>query len=543
MRGKPTRAMVRVALLGTVCLTAACTTQQTSFRVDNNYDRNAAKDNQKPAPAFMAKGLVYYLPTTELVVHVTRKVDACTWRQWELKTDMMPSDAFKKYGEALTEKPENENEIELIISVQASLESRVYPDRNRAFVIDPEFLTYWTKTTSQTLTLKDGMLKSVDATATDKSQVVVGNVFQTALTLAGIPAAEPSNKFNLELNNDELQKIIEKLGLNRKSNLWVPAEKGLCSDTVVNALAQIEDLEPKVKKAEAERDKTSADIAFTLASGAKVDDAKKLLLKTQAKAAEDLKAMLAEAVAKVTFKQSYLRRPTLGKLPIAQADQPLPMDQATVRRIFAPSLMAGADVPTANGVALLPAGPGSVPAVLTQYVAVAGANFASLPAEPEVKGNMPVGIVYRQPARADVLVCKTKACVDGEGVPVAPADRILDTPVMFPQLGVMASLDLTNGFAQDNKMGIEFGADGSITKFSFDDQERATATTQMLLDNAQKLSDFAKARQEQKKAAEVPELDALKAENAKLQALIDQEKLKQELLKLRGGAAPAQPSS
>ncbi|QJE74125.1 hypothetical protein HHL28_14440 [Aerophototrophica crusticola] len=307
---------------------------------------------------------------------------------------------------------------------------------------------------------------------------------------------------------------------------------------------QIEDLEPKVKKAEAERDKTSADIAFTLSSGAKVDDAKKLLLKTQSKAVEDLKAMLAEAVGKVTFKQSYLRRPTLGKLPIAPAEQPLPIDPATVRRIFAPALMAGSDMPVANGVPLLPPGPsGGVPAALTQYVAVAGANFGSLPAEPAVKGNMPVGIVYRQPARADVLVCKTKACVDGDGVPLPPGDRILDTPVMFPQLGVMASLDLTNGFAQNNKMGIEFGADGSITKFSFDDQERATETTQMLLDNAQKLSDFAKAQQEQKKASEVPELDALKAENAKLEALIQQEKLKQELLKLRGSEAAAQPSS
>jgi hypothetical protein len=77
-------------------------------------------------------------------------------------------------------------------------------------------------------------------------------------------------------------------------------------------------------------------------------------------------------------------------------------------------------------------------------------------------------LVYRQPVRSPLWICKEQKCFDNDNNFQAEAKNVLFTAnVDVPQLGVLASLPLTNYPFQNNALTASFAETGALTKLTY----------------------------------------------------------------------------
>jgi hypothetical protein len=148
------------------------------------------------------------------------------------------------------------------------------------------------------------------------------------------------------------------------------------------------------------------------------------------------------------------------------------------------------------------------------------------------------GIVYRQPARGLLLVCKGTPCLNEMGAIVAGQAATLHLgEVDVPQLGVLARLPLVNAAFQNNALEASFSESGALTRVKYDSNARAAAASKTFSDSADSLKDYAEARRGRAEARVKAEASRTRAETELLEAQLARARALRALEAFRNGEA------
>lgn len=156
-------------------------------------------------------------------------------------------------------------------------------------------------------------------------------------------------------------------------------------------------------------------------------------------------------------------------------------------------------------------------------------------------------LVYREPVRGELLICKRVDCLqsvtDGDGKTlttrnVAAADLIHTQIVDFPQLGVLSTLPLVNKPFQNNTLVAAFSEAGALTSLSYRTNARAEKAAELVEASTGTVSDFLAAEREAQKNRLSLATEELEAEKARLEAELAVEKARAELDAFRRGDEP-----
>lgn len=79
------------------------------------------------------------------------------------------------------------------------------------------------------------------------------------------------------------------------------------------------------------------------------------------------------------------------------------------------------------------------------------------------------GIVYRQPATGQLMLCQATPCMADGNIIVESQKRLLTANVQVPQLGWLSRLSFENGIYQNNKVMVSFNQAGGLTSFDQED--------------------------------------------------------------------------
>jgi hypothetical protein len=151
----------------------------------------------------------------------------------------------------------------------------------------------------------------------------------------------------------------------------------------------------------------------------------------------------------------------------------------------------------------------------------------------------PLGnVVYRQPVRALLFVCKKNSCLDNAGkLQAQQEDILLSSAVDVPQLGVLAALPLKNTAFQNNTLTASFAETGALTKLSYVTNASAAAAA----DTFTKSADIYLQYKDAKRTAEKSKLDQAKAQvdanTELLKSQLEEEKAKADLSNFLKGNA------
>lgn len=166
--------------------------------------------------------------------------------------------------------------------------------------------------------------------------------------------------------------------------------------------------------------------------------------------------------------------------------------------------------------------PTTLLARVASFVPPAAHNFVQV-----ADGN---SLVYREPARGLLLVCREKSCFDAGGKPaVTPENTVFVSAADFPQLGVLAKLPLDNKVFQNNSLTASFSPSGSLEKLVYKSNARAEKAAQAFEGAAGDILTFAEAKRGAKKKALETDKAEVDAETALIKAQLEREKARKEL--------------
>jgi hypothetical protein len=181
-----------------------------------------------------------------------------------------------------------------------------------------------------------------------------------------------------------------------------------------------------------------------------------------------------------------------------------------------------------------------VPTVLRSYVAAylppGASSLASTKDNLNTKGNL----VYREPARGELLVCKETACLDTtNNVSSLAEDVVFSDFVEIPQLGAIATLPLRNRTFENNALVAQFRETGALEYLEYKSNARAKKAAKLFEESTETIGQFA----QQKREATKNQLELRKAEVEAETKLVEQEleleKKRRELEAFRRGELAA----
>lgn len=107
-------------------------------------------------------------------------------------------------------------------------------------------------------------------------------------------------------------------------------------------------------------------------------------------------------------------------------------------------------------------------------------------------------IVYRQPVRATLFVCKEQDCLGPNGTPAAPETHVLlSSQVDVPQFGALATLPLKNGPFQNNSISASFSENGALTKVTYKSNAAAAKAAEVFESSADTVLKYKDAKRKQ----------------------------------------------
>jgi hypothetical protein len=161
-------------------------------------------------------------------------------------------------------------------------------------------------------------------------------------------------------------------------------------------------------------------------------------------------------------------------------------------------------------------------------VAVAGAPHTSKAGTTVADGD---ALYYRQPADAMLVVCPGTACLDAATRQVlVPEDkRLLSTPTVVPQLGVLARLAFENGAFESNILKATFRPSGMLEKLESSTKASATEASAAFKDSVEVLGKVKDQKRKEGLQQLGDDADRLKAEKARLDAELELEKSRKAL--------------
>lgn len=123
------------------------------------------------------------------------------------------------------------------------------------------------------------------------------------------------------------------------------------------------------------------------------------------------------------------------------------------------------------------------------------------------------GLVYRQPVEGEVMMCHERSCLTESGKPeIVREARLFSRSFLIPQAGVLATLPLTNGVFDSNTIVASFSTAGTLVRLQYTSEAEAETAASAFAETAGAMT---KIRVESTKA----ETERLEAETKRLDAL------------------------
>lgn len=431
-------------------------------------------------------------------------------------------------------------------------------DLDHAYSVSYELMHQALKGTDYAIeTYPNGTLKSVNVTIDDQTgpaiQSFVSGVAKVAAAVGGFPlggvqtAAAATIKSFAEWKASEVDtlglckpdvrlRLMQRAGLH--AQLEADGEVGMAMlkkiaklekaqveqialrDKLKGALEDMDEADPKRSQAAAALKKGEADLR---AAAKSVADAKAEFLAAQ-EGSEKTAARLASIRKSLTVSRSTVIRPDQTKLNFAlegAADAEEAWVNPRVQEICKVDARCDIDF-------------GKLRQSLAAHAGIAAAVRKVAPMSAAVAE----GIVYRQPVKAMLLVCKQRPCVDDAGgLAAEPSAVVLSGPVDLPQLGPLAVLPLKNTAFQNNTIAASFSEGGALTKLTYKSNAAAAEAAKVFDASADTVVKFKDAKRNQEKAKLDVAASELEARKKMVEAQLALEKAQADLAKFRGDQA------
>lgn len=381
---------------------------------------------------------------------------------------------------------QNSADANLAVKTAATATTRYLQDPDHAYSIDYDKLSSALKKTDVTIELhENGTLKSVNASVTDETRQVIANVVsgvaRLALISAGLPGAQLDDKGK-------------------------PVDRNVCTPAARSALKSLKSLEAAIKAGQSAIEATETEIADSKEHPDKLKPLREKLKKLKDEQAANGK-LRDKAVEFLTHTKLHHFRP---KTDMRQA--PLAPMPELLSKWFTEVGKATPEVAEA----------------MTATVAVAGASQTGKAGNAVVNGD---AFYYRQPADAILVVCPGTACLDAATkVLLLPEDkRLLSTPTVVPQLGVLARLAFENGAFESNILKATFRPSGMLEKLESSSKASATEASAAFKDSVEVLGKVKDQKRKEGLQQLGDDADRLKAEKARLDAELELEKSRKAL--------------
>ncbi len=441
----------------------------------------------------------------------------------------------------------------LELSTSATIEDEILADPLQSYVINYEALNDKLKITSADVALyANGTLKSFNAAIEDRTGQVIGNLVKSGLSLAASIGGLPTPTFDISTLTETAPKKDK------------PTAKTYCTQELLDALASQEALKAQIK-AEEEIDKVRAKLKKELADLQALLAAAEKGLSAALEASDHDKADSAAQL--ISEKKDTIKTATdvIGALPdsrtMALLAQLAKLRSSTlVRKITFDWTPSNAEIGSPKNFGfggsllqtwLTPAGACSIRknepqipgvplscsngdindfwsnsgiTVETKIDLLSPTNSATptFTGTPKPKG----GIVYRQPIAAHVSICK-KTCA-----PSSETNRLISKTYQMPQFGVLAQLPLDNGPFDKNSLKLTMAADGMLITAEYASEAQLEKATTLLLNSVNQYGELRRANRAQRDGEGQAEIDAIKLEADKYDALKAREKSRLEYEKL-----------
>lgn len=458
----------------------------------------------------------------------------------------------------LPQVPRAQGRFDVDISAQAA--PHWVADLDHAYSISYELMHQALKGTDYAIeTYPNGTLKSVNITIDDQTgpaiQSFVSGVAKVAAAVGGFPLggaqkavtagiqafadwkAQEVDKVSL-CKPDVRFRLLQRAGL--QAQLEADGEAGMAMlkgiaklekaqvnqiaerDKLKASLEAMDESDPKRSQASAALKKAEADLRAT---GKAVADAKASFASAQ-EVSEKTAARLASIRKSLTVSRSTMLQPKHTKLAF-----PLEGAQEAEEAWVNPQVAALCKMDNQCDLDM-----GKLRRALAAHAGV----LASVRKVEPMQAAVAEGIVYRQPVKATLLVCKQLACVDASGdLAAEPSAVVLSGPVDLPQLGPLAVLPLKNTAFQNNTIGASFSEGGGLTKLTYKSNAAAAEAAKVFDASADTVVKFKEAKRNQEKAKLDVAASELEARKKMVEAQLALEKAQADLAKFRDSQSSA----
>jgi hypothetical protein len=449
------------------------------------------------------------------------------------------------------------------LDVGAVITPYAVADLKHAYAIDYNLMQDGLKGTDYSIeTYANGTLKSINITVDDQTgpalQAVATGAARIAAALGGFPLSlsvaqssaakgvQPFAQWRLDglterpLCRPEIQlRLMQRAALQSQveanSAAAVAALKGIARlektqveliaarDKAKAALEAMDGADPQQPKAQALVKKLEADLKAATKS---VADAKADLADLE-KGAEDTAKRLAGVRKGLTVSRSTVVRPAAGEMSFLLNDG------------IAAATEAWIDKAVKDGCAPTDTSCTDFLAAFAARLAVhAGFHAPAAGAVGDKDRRAVAGIVYRQPVKATMLVCRGAPCVTAEGQLVAePSAVVLSSPLDLPQLGPLAVLPLKNGPFQNNTIGASFTESGGLAKLTYKSNAAAAEAAKTFESTADTLLKFKDAKRNEERTKLETAASEAEARKKLVEAQLAYEKAQADLAQFREAQA------
>ena len=416
----------------------------TQFLLGCSTTRLSVTADPKGAEKQVAVGMPYQLPMLSYTITITRSMEECG----TLSEGGVPSQ--EELTKAFT------------LKMQAVAKDAIVP--GKTFNIDYLKLASWTKITSLAFaTYPNGVLKSINASASDKGPEIASSLISSGFTIAKLVAGIPPIR------------VTERTPENTATTL------GVCSPHAKNLIELRKKAELAAKKLTTEIESNNDELASykmaALASQLSDDDrtkAQKLVTEPSTK-----EAQLKVALEQISASRTALSNSTeivfpnsddetkAGKLFSQTGEEALVWMRPLLSNDFLAKLKVTADQ-TANSDCRTTASWNCAWHSFT--TTKLGASVVLFPLGkdetlPSDYVSSDAGLLFRQPVLGRLKICLGSTIQNC----TTSTDVVLTVDRLTPQLGRLRSLPLVNGFGQNNTLTATFREDGSLETAKYED--------------------------------------------------------------------------
>ena len=401
------------------------------------------------------------------------------------------------------------------VAYSALVTPRLIPDTTKPLYIPYNKLNGAMKQTNMTFDLYDnGTLKSINAAITDKTDEVVLNLVKTGVTIAKMVGGIPSGIPAFTEGNPAAR---------------IPPTDPLCMSSIQNVLNDVQTAAREITKLSEDVEKREAVVLLLKQQtgsvppnlGTELDG-----LKSAREKLFDKKNGLAKQKSLLSDEQIVIIKPQLGREVIDKDGKITIVDELLEDEVNALDRLK--DKWFNRKVSETPDVKADVDNALKAYWGLYLPTVSEHQRADKPIGADQEGIIYRQSVSGEFMLCVDGPCLK-EYKPVAGKDnRLYSTSLVVPQVGVLATLPVTNPVFGKNTLIAAFSPSGVLTKLTFTSEAAAATATGTMVQALPSISSLL----EQKRGAETADINR---EKEKVKAQTELEKARKELDDARTG--------